>query len=276
MEELIKFTFHNQLANAETPADADYLFRLAVSYPHKSTKLKCAFQGYFLDEHFCVAVAPHKVLMRAIEESTGLPKVIKFYAEYDFDVFRQLGLNENDAKKNHLVFLQSFVIDSVPAQGIFLSIVVMPAYICSLHDIRPYIIEEVAVAHMDEIKTALDYMHSKGVFHCDVKPENIFVDTDGAWYLGDYGSGCKERVVSLSFSAYHCTVGYLPREVRVKLDQGSKQLDYCMLVTAIIFKLKDPLLKFGGFTIKDLKNRISNLSPPLREMLTALLKEVGL
>jgi len=41
----------------------------------------------------------------------------------------------------------------------------------------------------------LYYLHSNGVFHMDIKPENVFVGSDGYVYIGDYGliSYLKER-----------------------------------------------------------------------------------
>ncbi|GAQ87133.1 Protein kinase superfamily protein [Klebsormidium nitens] len=36
--------------------------------------------------------------------------------------------------------------------------------------------------------TALSYMHNKGLVHMDVKSENVFIDADGRWFLGDFGS----------------------------------------------------------------------------------------
>jgi serine/threonine protein kinase len=36
--------------------------------------------------------------------------------------------------------------------------------------------------------TAIEYMHSKSIIHMDVRDANIFIDYNGDWVLGDFGS----------------------------------------------------------------------------------------
>ncbi|KAA6396269.1 MAG: putative serine/threonine-protein kinase Nek3, partial [Streblomastix strix] len=39
--------------------------------------------------------------------------------------------------------------------------------------------------------TGLAYLHQQGIVHCDLKPENIYIDKDGTTKMGDFGLGVK-------------------------------------------------------------------------------------
>ena len=47
-------------------------------------------------------------------------------------------------------------------------------------------------AFMLQLIDAIEFMHSKGLYHRDVKPENIFLAADGSMKLGDFGLSTTE------------------------------------------------------------------------------------
>lgn len=64
--------------------------------------------------------------------------------------------------------------------------------------------EGVARGAMADVLDALEYLHANGITHRDVKPENIFLDSERGALLGDFGSA------ELSGTVARCGPGTLP------------------------------------------------------------------
>ena len=87
-----------------------------------------------------------------------------------------------------------------------------------------------------ETADALDYMHSKGIVHCDIKPENILFETEEQRHVKLIDFGCSCYVGKILFS-YIQSRYYRAPEVVLGM-QYSKQIDVwsvgcmvCELVT---------------------------------------------
>eukprot|EP00291_Cryptomonas_curvata_P024345 CAMPEP_0172173332 /NCGR_PEP_ID=MMETSP1050-20130122/12989_1 /TAXON_ID=233186 /ORGANISM="Cryptomonas curvata, Strain CCAP979/52" /LENGTH=139 /DNA_ID=CAMNT_0012845063 /DNA_START=482 /DNA_END=897 /DNA_ORIENTATION=+ len=52
---------------------------------------------------------------------------------------------------------------------------------------HPYISEPVVRLWMEQLLQALEYLHSSGILHCDIKPHNVFMTSQGDLKLGDFG-----------------------------------------------------------------------------------------
>jgi serine/threonine protein kinase len=76
------------------------------------------------------------------------------------------------------------------------------------------------------IKYALDYMHKKEIFHCDVTPRNIIVATDGEnrdrAVLIDYSLATQTSKLSKSFKGFRGTPNYVHREIYQFCLSGKK------------------------------------------------------
>ena len=48
--------------------------------------------------------------------------------------------------------------------------------------------------YLEQLASALDYAHSQGCVHCDVKPANILLDSEGHVLLSDFGIARLTRV----------------------------------------------------------------------------------
>lgn len=91
---------------------------------------------------------------------------------------------------------------------------------------------------MERIRLALDVIHQAEYAHCDVKPNNIFIDVSGTCYLGDY-----DAVKMIDSPVDRTTEIFLPIELSVLLQKeslrASVDLDYAMLTTTFYSLLSE-------------------------------------
>jgi serine/threonine protein kinase len=82
---------------------------------------------------------------------------------------------------------------------------------------KPMNVKE-AMRVVDQICSALQYAHDRGVIHRDVKPSNILVDEDGNSFLSDFGfAHITDASMSLTGSAVIGTPAYMAPE---QLQEG--------------------------------------------------------
>lgn len=94
-----------------------------------------------------------------------------------------------------------------------------------MKDRRQHFAESTVKSFMRQIFTALDHMHSNGVFHRDIKPENILVDKHGKHLkLADFGSvrGINSKP---PFTEYISTRWYRPPECLLTCGMYGKEMD---------------------------------------------------
>jgi serine/threonine protein kinase len=86
-----------------------------------------------------------------------------------------------------------------PPQGLLLEYIDgmnLRQYVNYLRETKPreedrYMRGEEILQLMKELSGALDYLHSMGFIHCDLKPENIMRSKDGKFFLMDFGIAQK-------------------------------------------------------------------------------------
>ena len=82
-------------------------------------------------------------------------------------------------------------------------------------DFRTRLSIEEALEYMIQLSGALQYAHSHGIVHRDVKPDNIYVMNDGTIKLGDFGIAQTDQTSNLNNSKSEIigSVYYLAPEV---------------------------------------------------------------
>lgn len=88
--------------------------------------------------------------------------------------------------------------------------------------------EKVARFYFHQLISALEYMHTRGYYHRDVKPENILLDSSFNLKLADFGFTTRNEV---SFSRKG-TYGYMAPEVLAKQEYRGDQAD--LFASAVI------------------------------------------
>jgi serine/threonine protein kinase len=112
---------------------------------------------------------------------------------------------------------------------------------------RKTLSEGEAAAYGSQICDALEYLHTKGIAHRDMKPQNIMVCTDGSLRLYDFGIARIEKARRLTFVGLTPALGtpdYIsPEQVRGR--RGDHRSDIYSL-GAILYEMVTGATPFEG------------------------------
>lgn len=149
----------------------------------------------------------------------------------------------------------------------------MPRYTTTLAD-APTVGGTVMMTGASRMVNCLNYLHSLRWCHMDVKSANIFIDSAGSWFLGDFGSSTPtgETVYSCTDAFYmHAVIG----------AAAAPKYDWYMLAVLLCIESCEPkhnyaTLLFTNARADDAKIRThasnSTLPTGLSCLLTALLR----
>lgn len=125
------------------------------------------------------------------------PNVLSIYKVYDFE---------------NSIFV---VMDYFPEGDLFATIVDKQRY-----KDDPFLVKSVFIQMVD----AINYCHSKNVYHCDLKPENVLVANNGTRVvLADFGLALQERYIDSNIS---CGSSYYMAPERIQnFSQGFNTME---------------------------------------------------
>ena len=135
-------------------------------------------QGGFADVYRCVHKASkQEYAIKVLQRSSGQNE-------------RQLFLNEVELHSlmHHSSIVKIF--DSDTRNDFFLVMDYVP--LGTLHRLSGQQVElSIITPYIKQVADALDYIHRKQVIHCDVKPENLLLNTNNTVLLCDFGIAVK-------------------------------------------------------------------------------------
>ena len=140
-----------------------------------------------------------------------------------------------------LVSMQIVDTSAENRKGVFRA-VVMKRYVDDLAHSHRVLLPSLFFRQARRIVDAVNMLHSIGYVHCDIRLDQIFIDEQGNWHLGDFGS-CL--ALGTGFSKVRSSSCYHPKQMKTSyFGEESKveyNLDWHMLAVALaLFLRPDP------------------------------------
>ena len=124
------------------------------------------------------------------------------------------------------------------------------------------------------VAEALHYAHGRGVFHRDIKPGNILLDTTGKPYLSDFGLALKEEDVGKGPTFCGTLLYMSPEQARGEGNRVDGRSDIFSL-GVVFYELMTKRRPFRGDTKHELIDQILNLDPrPPRQINDKIVREL--
>jgi len=136
---------------------------------------------------------------------------------------------------------------------------------------------------------AMTALHSAGLVHCDIKPSNIFIDSNGQCLLGDY-----DAVTSVDQPVCRSTPDYLPEPLRSLFSQrtvdghtalsASPAVDFAMLSFTLLaslgytlspeLQLEHTIVQLTEQLQRDRSNRTSKVQQSIQAFQERILRQL--
>lgn len=161
---------------------------------------------------------------------------------------------------------------------------VMP--FCSQGSLHSKLMEQGKLSEQDiarvtfQVAGGLDYLHSKGILHQDIKPDNILINDDGTYVLTDFGisSRLRSTLRKATTQSTALTVAYAPPE-RFDKNPNNTEASDVFSFGVMMYELCEgdvPWMGQGGMTLLSgagIPQVNDSYSPELRKLIEACMRK---
>jgi len=177
-----------QAVNEQNATVAKEAYDLTLNLPQTETTHQLSFEGYELDGawNYCDNIT------NCFHDT--VPCLLKYLVSKETERVKSFQNAVGDYKHSSFT---SFVLKTFN-EKVYM---IMPHYVSSLELINKISING-GVKLMTQMLSAIDFIHSKGFNHMDIKPSNICVNEQGDFILVDLGSIVRRNEYSESTTVY--------------------------------------------------------------------------
>lgn len=150
----------------------------------------------------------------------------------------------------------------------------MPPFPCTLAQVPHPVSESYALTIISSMEPVLNFIHARSWWHGDVKPSNIFIDNEGASWLGDYGTSLPYSDQGSFFggtAAFQCEQVQLGQPAFSPLRFDRVGLAITVLVELNLLCMRDTPIWPGWSMEVLLSSMRSIVDEPLRHAVESLL-----
>jgi hypothetical protein len=214
-----RFAARTQLAlNTQSPREMAAIYHAAKALPSTATVASLKSSGYMVGEPLFEG---SEIQHCACTAKDG-PFTLKTISQSEFntisDFVTKLGINQMPPS------LLPFELVASNGKYFFIS----PHLPCTIQ-VSCAMVPRCAQRLWQQMREALEFIHSFGFAHMDVKPSNILHDQSGSFRLGDFGSMAPYGNTTSS------TPAFLPLDLRRKWQYAARaETDWWMLAVTLL------------------------------------------
>ncbi|MBF0492978.1 MAG: bifunctional protein-serine/threonine kinase/phosphatase [Deltaproteobacteria bacterium] len=210
--------------------------------------------GEVLDERFLITEMVSRggmaTIYKALDQTNQQTVAIKIpHMQFESDpgFFSRFEREEEIGEKLHHPYILEFIAVEKKSRP-YIVTEYLRGYTLAhlLHSVSPLPVRD-ALKIASRVCEALDYMHSKGVTHRDLKPQNIMICYDGSIRIMDFGiakGGSGRRITFSGFTPAMGTPDYMAPE-QVKGKRGDVRTDIYSL-GAILYEMLTGHVPYEG------------------------------